>query len=294
MNIKFNRYFLGYLFILPSAALLIFWFYVPVVWTFILSFQNWNGFLRRSWVYFDNYTRGFHDPNYLSSIWKSVYLAVGTTAGALLLGLLMALLVYSVGKKEGSVYRLIFAMPLMVPTAIIGVLFTFAFNPVVGIINNFLRLIGLGNWSQAWLENFHTVMPSLISVGVWRLAGLNMILIFAGLTLIPKSMLEAAKIEGAGFIKQIFMVLLPLTRPIIALAALYTLTLGFKTFDIVYTLTRGGPADLTKTVPLYMTETAFTYSEFGYASSLGIIMTLVTVLVIVIFNRLLKGDHYEF
>jgi raffinose/stachyose/melibiose transport system permease protein len=216
------------------------------------------------------------------------------TFGAVLLGLIMSLLIYTIPQKESALYRLIFFAPSMIPTAITGMLFIFLYNYDIGILNNLLRLLGLENLTRAWLEDFSTVIASINIVNIYKNAGLTMLLSYASLLMIPDSMIEAVKIEGGSYFTLAKSVLLPLIRPIILMSTMYTLTLSFKTYSLVFTLTKGGPANYSKTVPIYMSETAFQYGEFGYSAALGVCVTVLIISIIAIGKKFTNGETYEY
>lgn len=284
----------GILFLIPSVILITFAVFIPTVWNLLLSFQNWDGYLERSWVGFANYKEVFHDSTTRESLYHSVELAVVSTLFALVLGVALAAFVYKLGRKEGALYRLFIYMPAMLPLAIIGLLFAFIYNPEMGLINQFLRLVGGDSLTQAWLENQHTVMAAIIVVGIWRIAGLTMMLCFAAMQGIPTSLFESCRLDGAGYGRQFFSIVLPLIRPIIQLSAVFTLVMQFKTYDLVFVMTGGGPGTISKTIPLQMIDTAFNYNEYGLSAAMGFTLTVVVAGFIWIANRVLGGESYEY
>ena len=198
------------LFLVPALATMIYAVYFPFGWNIVLSFQKWNGFTQPVFAGFDNYIHMFRDPDALHALWNSVFLAVVGTALSVVIGVLLAAFVYRVTPAEGAFYRLIMFLPVMLPTAIVGLLFTFVFNSDIGLLNNFLRLIGQGDKATAWLENSHTVMWCLVGVNVWKVSGLTMMLCYAAMRMLPDSIFESSKIDGAGYVRQFFSMILPL------------------------------------------------------------------------------------
>ena len=284
----------GMAFLIPAFAFLIYANYVPFVWNLLLSFQSWDGYLNQKWIAFANYLRLFQDELFVTSIVNSVFLAVSATIGSVLIGVVSAGFLYKVGKREGAVYRLILFMPSMMPIAVIALLFTFIYNPEMGMLNNFLKAIGLGQFANAWLEDRNTIMWCVSIVNVWRMAGLTMMLCFSSMLMLNESLFESSKLDGATYRIQFFKIVLPLIKPIIQLSTVYTLTVNFKTYDTVFIMTRGGPGNISMTVPIYMVDTAFTFAEFGYAATMGVAITVVIIACIALVNRALGGDHYEY
>lgn len=285
---------IGTIFIIPTLMFVAFSLFIPTIWNLILSFQQWDGFNVREWIYADNYIKAFKDDFFMKSLFNSAFIAVVTTIFAVVMGVMLAGLIYRLGKKEGAIYRLIIFMPSMIPLSIIGLLFTFIYNSEMGILNQFLKLIGLETLKTAWLENQSTVMWCISVVGIWKILGLTMMLCFAAMQMIPVTLLESSKLEGASYRKQFTAIMLPLIRPIIQLSAVFTLMVSFKSYDLVFILTKGGPAGFSYTVPLYMIDTGFGYNEFGYSSAMGVILTVAVMTCVFILNKLLGGEKYEY
>ena len=284
----------GVLFLIPAAVFIGYAILVPAVWNFILSFQKWDGFNSAKWVGLRNYTKCLTNSTMRTAVSNSLFFAVFMTVFSVLIGLIAALLIFRLGKREGAFYRLFIFMPSMLPTAIIGLLFTFLYNPEMGLVNQFLRLIGLQNWTRAWLADLSVNKLAVGVVGIWRMAGLTMMLEFASLQSLPITFFEAAKLDGAGYWKQVWRIVMPLTKPIILLSTVYTLIINFKTYDLIYVMTKGGPGIFTKTVPLYVMETGFGYNEFGYAAAIGFVLALIIYAIMGLVNLILGGEKYEY
>jgi len=282
------------LFLLPAIGIMMFTLYIPFGWNAVLSFQEWNGFADPIFIGFDNFVKMFNDPTTMRSFGNSVFLALVSTGIAVVLGILLTAFVYKVSLKEGSFYRLIIFLPVMLPTAVIGLLFTFVFNPEMGLLNNLLRAIGLGQYATAWLENSNTVMWCLVAVNVWKISGLTMMLCYAAMQMLPESIFESSRIDGASYPRQFFSLILPLIKPTILMATVYSLVMNFKSYDLVFVMTRGGPGTVSQTVPIEMMKTAFNFNEFGYSAAMGLILCAIVMLVIVIVRRVLKGESYEY
>ena len=291
---SFTKTITGILFLIPTLIFVAFSLFIPTIWNFILSFQEWDGFNDKKWVLFSNYIKAFQDDVLLKCLYNSVFLAVVTTLSSVVLGVILAGLIFRLGRVEGSIYRLIIFMPVMIPLAIIGLLFTFIYNPEMGLLNQFLVLIGLKGLTAAWLENQATIMWCIAIVGIWRITGLTMMLSFAGMQMIPVSLFESCKLDGAGYFRQFFSIMLPLVKPIIQLSTVFTLAISFKTYDLVFVMTKGGPAGFSKTIPLHMIDTSFGYNEFGYSSAMGFILTVIVMAIILLVNKFLGGEQYEF
>jgi raffinose/stachyose/melibiose transport system permease protein len=283
----------GWLFLLPTFILMTYTSFIPAIWNLILSFQN-STLFTSEFVGVANYLTAFQDPVFLLSLWHSILIAVVITFFSTVIGVALALLIYQLGSKEAAFYRICIFLPVMLPTSIVGLMFVFVFDQQIGLLNNLLTLIGLGGLTQAWLAQPPLNLIAICVVGIWKSVGLPMILTSAALQSIPATYLEAATIDGAGFLRQIFSLILPLIKPIIAISVIFLLIGNFKTFDLVYVLTRGGPGNSTFVVPIDLLQTAFTDGEFGYAAAFGIILAFTIFLVTAVSNRIMKSERYEY
>jgi ABC-type sugar transport system permease subunit len=283
----------GILFLIPAVVFLLYANFIPFFWNMVLAFQKWNGFKAATWIGAKNFRRAFGDELVWKSLGNSLYLAIVSTAGSVVLGILLAAFLYRLGRREGSIFRLILFMPSMMPIAVIALLFTFIYNPSMGILNNLLILLGKGDLTTAWLEDQNTVLFCIAVVNIFRMTGSTMLLCFASMQVIPSSFLESSILDGAGYAQQYFRIILPLIKPTILISTINTLTTNFKTYDTVFILTRGGPGNFSKTVPIYMTETAFINSEFGYSAAMGVILTVTIMLIIVTLRKFMGGEQHE-
>ena len=283
-----------FLFLTPALVFMIFSVYVPFGWNAVLSFQKWNGFSQPASVGFANFAAMFKDDVAVRSLLNSVTIALFSTLGAVVLGLLMSAFMYKISNKEGAIYRLILFLPVMLPTAVVGLLFTFVFNPEMGLLNNLLNAVGLNSWAHIWLQEKSTVIGCIIFVNIWKMSGLTMMLSYASMKMLPSSIFESSRIEGANYWHQYTRLILPLIKPTILMSTVYSLAVNFKSYDIVSVLTNGGPGTTSYTIPINMMKTAFNFSEFGYAAAMGMVLALVVIIIVGIVTKVLKGETYEY
>jgi raffinose/stachyose/melibiose transport system permease protein len=221
-------------------------------------------------------------------------IAVVSTFFAVLIGAALAIMIFEMRQVEGAFYRLVIFMPTMMPLAITGVLFIFVYNPTSGMLNSFLRMVGLEDLTQAWLGRAPLSLFAISVVSIWRIVGLPMMLVYAALQSIPESLQEASKLDGASYFQYLRFVLLPLLKPIVRVVSVFVLIINFKAFDLVLVLTNGGPGNMSRIVPIHIVETAFTYNKFGEAASQGVIMTFVILICLLVLNRVLRSENYEY
>lgn len=284
----------GLLFLSPTVLFIIAALIIPFVWTIVLSMQEWNGFNPATWVGMSNFTDSFGDKVLMKSLFNSVYYALISTAGSVILGLLIATLLLKMGSKEGSFYRLILYSPAMLPIAVVGMMFTFFYNPSIGLVNQLLEVVGLERFAQVWLQDAHTAMPAIIIAAIYKNVGANMILCFAAMQSIPTSLYESSRIDGARFWQQTFKITYPLIQPMILLTTINTLGRQYKSYGLIKVMTDGGPGTLTATVPIQIVKTGFGFGYFGSAASMAIILTVVVAISILITRFILRGESYEY
>lgn len=294
MKVKNRIPLIGTAFLIPAAIFIVMFNVIPFFWNLILSFQTWNGFSDPEFAGFANFISNFKDPLVRKALLNSIIYAFGSTAGSVILGIAFAVLIIRLAQKEGSIFRLILYSPAMLPTAVVGVMFVFFFNAEMGLLNKFLELIGLESLQHVWLQDKATAMACIIFVAIWKNAGTVMLMVFAAMQGIPTSLYECSRLDGASFMQQMTKVVFPLIKPMIQLATVNTLGAQFKSYDLIFTMTQGGPANLTTTVPIVMKKTAFAFGKFGPAASLGVLFTIVVAVSIVLVRRSLRGETYEY
>lgn len=284
----------GITYLIPALIFIIGCNVVPFIWNIVLSLQKWDGFSAAKFVGLENFKTLFANELTWTAIIHSIVYALCSTAGGVILGIFLATLIYKLAEKEGSIFRLILYCPAMIPTAVVGLMFVFFYNPEMGLLNKFLELIGLESLQHVWLQGKSTAMACIIFVAIWKCAGMVMMMCFASMQSVPESLYESSGLDGASFWQQMFYITYPLIKPMILLATINTLGNQYKSYDLIFTMTQGGPGDLTTTVPIVMTKTAFTFGDFGNAAALGVVFTVVVAISIIIVRRVLRSEEYEF
>lgn len=286
--------FFGVLFILPEAVMVLFTMIIPVGWNIVLSLCEWNGNSSMKFVGLANYKKVFTDNATLKTISHSMTISIVAISVAMILGMSLALMIYKVGKKESAFYRFVFYSPGMLPMTVVGLLFTFVLATDEGLINNVLKLIGLGNFTQAWLAKKGLVLVVIGVVQGWRSSGAIMMLTYTAILSLPESLFESAKLDGASYGQEVRKIILPLIKPSIRMVFSMMVMWAFKTYDIVAAMTKGGPGDLSKTAPIRIVEQAFTFNKYGYSSALSLVFAALIIVLILIVRKGLGGEAYEY
>jgi multiple sugar transport system permease protein len=216
-----------------------------------------------------NYAALLADPRVWHAAWVTLYFSGLALALELLLGLGIALYL----NREfpgGGLVRTVLLLPISVTPVAIALVWAMMFNPTLGMLNYLLSLVGLP--PQLWASDPTTAVPALVLVDVWQWTPMVVLLLLAGLQTIPAEILEAAALDGAERLRLVRRIQIPLIRPHLAMAAVFRVILLLKTFDLIYVITQGGPADATETLNLYTYQVGMVYFQMGYGSALAVVL----------------------
>lgn len=285
---------LGFVFMTPAILLVLLATIIPLLWNIFLSFSEWSGRGAMNFIGFDNFASVFTDNATLRTVRNSIAISCTATLVAMTLGISLALMIYRVSSLEGSIFRFVFYSPAILPMTVIGLLFTFILATDEGLVNNFLNLLGLSSWTQAWLAKKGTILVVIGTVQGWRSSGTIMMLVFTAILGVPKSLFEASKMEGTTYWQDIRYIILPLVKSTVKLALSMMVMWAFKTYDIVWAMTRGGPGDLSKTTPIQIVEQAFTSNHYGFASALSLLFAALIISVILAVRKSMGSETYEY
>lgn len=221
--------------------------FLPGVIGLAYSFTDWNKFSNEvNFVGLTNYKAIFSgNSDYLRYINNTLLFTVVTTLGKTLIGMLLALLLTQKFIKNRNVHRMIIFIPQVMSYLVVGLVFKSMFHPTTGFINNFLRGVGLDVLAKNWLTDLKLVFPTVMSVDTWKGMGYIMVVIIAGLMSISPEYYEAASIDGATFFQKLRFITIPMLKPVIINVAILNLTYGLRVFDMIYSLTNGGPGNTT-------------------------------------------------
>ncbi|SKC76273.1 carbohydrate ABC transporter permease [Maledivibacter halophilus] len=270
-----------YLFILPCIAFLLLFIYYPLIQNFIYSFYDFSVFSpAKTFVGLKNFKALLSDKVIVTALTNNIRYAVISVFCQVFIGLVLAaILEDKLFRKIAPVCRVIYFMPVVISISVIALLFSFIYHPQVGLLNNFLELIGLGKLAKPWLGLPNTAPYAVIAVSQWQSTGYIMMLFVVAIQKIPKELYEAAEIDGAGKIKRFFHVTVPQVKEMLFVTILITVTGAFLVFNEPYILTKGGgPGTSSITLAVHMYQSGFFKDNMGYASALAIIIFAITAL----------------
>ncbi|MFF2641489.1 carbohydrate ABC transporter permease [Streptomyces niveus] len=279
----------GYLYVLPALAVYVVFAVLPALHTAYLSLFDWDGVTLGSWVGLDNYREVFRNPVLLRSLVNALALVVFFSFVPILTGLLTTALLSRYRRPGMGVYRLLFMLPQIVPLVAVGVTWRWLYGDD-GLVNEALRAVGLDEITRAWLGDFGTALIAVGLVGTWVLSGLCTMLFLSGVHKVDPSLYEAARLDGAGPVREFVSVTLPQLRGELAVALTVTMVAALASFDIVYVTTNGGPGEQTTVPGLLVYRLAFSDGDVGLASALGVVLSCLILGLVYVVNRLSRSE----
>lgn len=268
-----RRYTWAYLFIAPAFAFYSVFVLSPLVKTVQISFYDWNGVTAAQLVGLDNYVRALTDPKILQALGHSLVFFFFYALLPIFIGLLFAGIFARTQVWGLTFFRAALFVPQILSTVVVAVAWRWIYD-LNGPLNSILTMLGFGDLARAWLGDFQTALPAVGLIGTWVMYGLCMVLFIAGVQKISRETYEAARIDGAGPIREFFAVTLPALRGEIMFAMIFTVTVALRNFDIVWNTTSGGPGDSTKVPSVFIYQAAFVTREIGYSAAIGVLLTL--------------------
>ncbi|GAA1649388.1 sugar ABC transporter permease [Nonomuraea maheshkhaliensis] len=266
----------AYLFVGPSLFGVVAFLLLPVIVVFVLSFFHWELLSDPSFTGLENYARLVGDGEAWHSLWVTVLYVLLCVPLQTVLALAAAMLLNQ-RVKGVRFYRSLFVVPWMATPIVLGLVWNWIFDPRDGALNQALSLIGVTG--PDWLSDPSWALPAVALVTVWQYSGYNMLFFLAGLQGIPKELYDAAATDGATPRQRFWRVTLPLLNPTMFFVMVTNMIGAFQVFDTVYVMTNGGPSGSTAVLNFTIFETAFRRFDFGYASTLSMLLFVIILLV---------------
>ncbi len=265
----------GVPFLVPAVAAVVFVVIVPSIQGILYSFTNWSGFGEYSYIGLKNYATLLRDPLALSALTHTLLLTVVTTLLINVIGLLLALGL-NTALKTKSLLRLLYFAPVILTPVVVANVWKFIYLPD-GPLNAVLGAIGLKDLQTAWLGDSSTALWAVTLTIVWQFSGISMVIYLAGLQGVPDEVLEAAELDGAGPLRRLVHIALPLLKPSVTVSVLLAVVGGLKTFDQVWVMTEGGPGDATQTLSTAQYQVTFVFGNFSYGATFAVVIAVLAV-----------------
>ncbi len=270
----------GALISLPAISIYSLFVIYPLISAVRYSFTQWDGIGEKEFVGLANYVQIFQSPELLASIRNSLSLIIFFSVFPIFFGLLLANFIVRIRtQKIRSITQVVLFFPQILPLAASGIAWSWMYANN-GLVNQFLRAVGLESWTQSWLAGFSTALPAVGIIGAWVLTGFCSVLLSTGISKIDPSLYEAARIDGANWWSEFRNVTIPGLRQEISVLITVTTIAALSSFDIIYVTTLGGPGSSTLVPGISIYRLAFTQSAVGLASAFGVVLMAIVILII--------------
>jgi multiple sugar transport system permease protein len=268
----------------PAVIALFLIVVIPIGYNLYLAFTKWTiGLGDPRFIGIDNFIELFRDDRVLNGLKVMIYFSGLSLTLELVLGLLIAL--YFHREFKGSeIVQAIYIFPFAATPVAVALIWRIMLNPEIGVLNYLLTSIGLPG--SLWISSAATVVPALVMVDVWKWTPMITLIVLAGLKSLPNDPYEAARIDGANTLQIFWYITLPLIRPVLIAALMLRSLDNLKEFDIIYTITQGGPGIASETLYLYSYKVAFGFFKAGYGSALMVVVFLIVLVFNVVMNRM--------
>lgn len=283
---------MGKVMVAPSLLLIFALAIYPLIYTLFISFTELNMVTGETQPKgFENYIQALTSGEFWNSIWVTLVFTFLSLIIQLPLGILVALLLNQEFKGRWLL-RSIVLIPWAVPTLVNSTLWNWIFNTQYGAVNRLLVQFHLmdPNSPIVWFDTPAKAMGVIVFADTWRMLPLYVLMFLASLQTIPKSQLEAATLDGAGVFSRFVHVIFPLIKPMLLVVLVIRTMQALKVFDIIYMLTRGGPANGTMVISFYIYNQSFAFMHFSYGAALAMIVAVISTIITVLYVKVLKTD----
>jgi raffinose/stachyose/melibiose transport system permease protein len=280
----------GFWFTLPALILYVIFFVGPFLNSIYLSLTDWDGVRPFNFIGLENYQRLLNDPLMWKALGNNVIWVLFGTAAPIAIGLILAVLLWA--RTRGQLFfRTIYFMPVVMSPVVVGIIWGWIYNPLIGILNRALTSVGLGELAKGWLGDPSVALYAVLVAAIWGHLGFVIVILFAGLQKVDVDLIDAAKIDGANAVQRFFNVIIPQLRHVLTMVTVHTIIGGFNVFDLVFIMTGGGPANATEVLGTYTYKKGFVESDVGYGSALSMVMTALALVAAIIFMRLREREE---
>lgn len=265
-----------FIFLVPTLMIYIIFMIVPIFIAIYYSFTDYTGLGKAAFVGLDNYIAMFHNKLFLIAL-KNTMIVLGCSFFILLAGsFLIALLLDKSFNGNAFVKSVVFS-PYVIAPIIIGVIWGYILNPKFGLLNSFLRSVGLDGLAIEWIGGKVWSPVAIAIVFGWQVLGFHATIFLAGIKTIPTDVYEASAIDGVNGLQKIFLITIPMLKETIIINVVLIITGVFKIYELVYQLTGGGPSHLSEVLVSYMYFTVFTSRRYGYGMAIAVIVLILSV-----------------
>lgn len=276
------------LFVLPAFIIYAIFALFPIGYNIYMSLFKTDLMTGKEFVGLGNYIGLFKDRTFRHALSNNIFMVVGSLIAHMPLAMFFANAIYK--KIKGSAFfQTVFFLPNVICGVAVGLTWTFIYNGNYGLLNAFLKFIGLGSISQVWLANKKLAIFCIIVVVMWQYVGYHMVIQLAAMRNIDPVFYEAAQLDGATGWQQFKYITFPLIKPILKIDAVLIITGSLKYYDLVAVMTSGGPNHATEVMSTYMYYEGFNVLKYGYASAIGVILMILCIMAVGISNTVFRS-----
>lgn len=274
-----------YLYMLPGCAMVLVFVYIPVIANCVYSFFRLSSYSAgMKFVGLDNYIRFFHNESLGIMLRNNLLYCVISLIVQVGFGTVIALLLESklASSRFRNAFRNIYYIPALISLTAVGLMFTFIYEPNLGLINSAFKALGLTSMTQSWLGDSKIAIYCIIAMSQWQYTGYITLLMVVAFQNVSPDYIEAASIDGAGPVRRAISVVLPLAKEQLLVCSIITVIGAFKLFTEVYSTTAGGPGNSTQVLGLFLYQNAFLHDDLGMAAVTGVFIFVITMVLSVI------------
>jgi len=280
-------------FVLPAFVIYMGIMVFPVGFSLALSFTKWKGYGPMEFVGFQNYVRMFSDPVFLIGLRNNILIVLVSVFGQIPLGLLLAYMLHRKMVRGARQFEFLIFLPITISSVIVAQLWNRVFSPV-GILPAIVRqLTGNSEYIMTIFESEAYAFVPIMFVLLWQHTSLYMVIFLANLQRVPDSVIEAAQMEGASEGAIFLRIIAPILAPVAFINSILAISGSFKSFDLIYSMTGGGPAHYTEVMAVYMYNTTFVYQNYGYGSAISVVIILFIVAAIALTKAMTKKFNLD-
>jgi ABC-type sugar transport systems, permease components len=281
-------------FLFPALIFFVLIVFLPIFISAYYSTLDWDGLSKPVFVGLANYIELFTKTTggFVLSIKNSLLFVLVSVFIQLPISLFLALVLAN-GVKGEKFFLNVYFIPVIISTVVIGQLWMKIYNPDYGLLNSFLKSIGLGSMAKSWLADPNTALGSSFVPTLWQYVGYHMLLMYAAIKSIPTDIYEAAKLDGASGIKMALKITIPLIKPMLKVCVTFSVIGALKIFDLVYVLTNGGPNHASEVPSTLLVNNIFVRSMYGYGSAIAIFIIIECLIFTGVIQKFFKVDDVE-
>jgi multiple sugar transport system permease protein len=277
---------IAYSFILPNLLGFAIFTLIPMVFSLVLAFLNWDGANEVTWAGLDNFKQLLRDTTFRIALKNTFYYVLGTVPLTLIASLGLAMLLNQ-PLRGRNFFRTTFFFPYVASLVAVAVVWNMLFHPAMGPVNQLLVTLGVKE-PPRWTASIDWAMPTVIMASIWRGMGYYMVIYLAALQGIPTYLYEAAEIDGANAWQKFRHVTLPMLTPATFFVSIMLTIASFKVFDLIMVMTRGGPGRATNVLVIHTYNIAFREFRFGYASAIAMVLFVIVLIITIVQFRMEK------